>query len=109
MHTAVSWNSPAFIGGRRLWLLDQLPSARCIILAKRTAASVYASAGTLFMPKSTSSHAVLGAETTARSLSRSADGIIDCGSCGMSAGARRPRLFAKPAAADARSCEWQEL
>ena len=45
---------------------------------------------------------VLGADTTARSIRRSGDGIIDWGSRGMS-GAWRPRLLAKPAAADVRS------
>src|SRR5215831_17611187 len=109
MQTAASWNSPDDIGGRRLWFVDQLPSERCIIRTRRTAASVYASGGTLFMPKSTSSQAVLGAETIARSINRSGAGIIDCGSCGISAGALRPRLFANPAAADGRSCEWHEL
>src|ERR671913_947958 len=106
MHTAADWKSPTFIGGRRLSFPDQLPFGDCNDMMARAAASVAALFGTPFMPKSTSSHAVLGALTTPlRSISRSGDGVIDGGSCGTSFGTARPRLRAKPTAADGRSCE----
>ena len=50
------------------------------------------------MPASTSSHAVLGADTTVKSISRSGDGIIEAGSCGIS-GAVSPRCRTNPEAA----------
>ena len=65
---------------------------------------VTASSATLFMPKSNSSHATPATATTFKSMMRSGDGIIDCGSCAISRGAGMPLSRAMAAAADTRSC-----
>src|SRR4030095_5792392 len=109
MASAVAWKSPAFIGGLRLSFVDHRPSGVCVALMARTTASVYALRGTSFNAASNSSHARPAIDTTLRSMARSGVSVIEDGSCAISCGAAIPRLRATAAAADGRSCEWQEL
>src|SRR5262245_5805160 len=109
MARAVVWNSPAFIGGRRLSLAGQYPSGACMALNNRTTASVYAFFGALFMPKSKISHALLATLAKSRSITRSGDGMLDAGNCGISRGTCSPRPRANAAAADGRSGGGHEL